>query len=197
MRNIWRGGGNVLSLQRLMKLNVTRMTKEIYENKHVFSAVIDAVYMLVGFGFVLFIMILMPTVKNTAFESEWIRIALIVVTELLGAIALILAPRNIWTRYSRYIDLCMAGRPAVIIGDDDLQFYSSTGEYKCYRWDEIACFKLAHSRMYCTIQPVLKESWRNPKWYAWFFAFCTHAIRTDYLEIAEDELLNELNSHLR
>ena len=46
------------------------MTKEIYEKKHRFEAVIDAVYMLVGFGFVLFIMIMMPTFKNTAFESD-------------------------------------------------------------------------------------------------------------------------------
>jgi hypothetical protein len=173
------------------------MTKEIYEKKHRFEAVIDAVYMLVGFGFVLFMMIMMPTFKNSAFESEWIRIALIVVMELLGVIVLILAPRNIWTRYSRYIDLCIARRPAVIIGDDKLQFYSSTDEYKCYRWDEIECFKYAHSRMYSTIQPVLKESWRNPKWYVWLFAFCTHAIRTDYLDMPEDELLNELNAHLR
>ena len=101
---------------------------EIYEKKHLFAAVIDAEYMLVGFGFVLFIMIMMPTFKNTAFESEWIRIALIVGAELLGVIVLILAPRNIWTRYSRYIDLCIARRPAVIIGDDKLQFYSSTDE---------------------------------------------------------------------
>ena len=120
------------------------MTKEIYEKKHLFAAVIDAVYMLVGFGFVLFMMIMMPTFKNSAFESEWIRIALIVVMELLGVIVLILAPRNIWTRYSRYIDLCIARRPAVIIGDDKLQFYSSTDEYKCYRWDEIERFKLTY-----------------------------------------------------
>ena len=170
---------------------------EIYEKKHYFEAVIDAVYMLVGFGFVLFIMIMMPTVKNTAFESEWIRIALIVVAELLGVIVLILAPRNIWARYSRYIDLCMAGRPAVIIGDDELQFYSSSDEYKCYRWGEIERFKLTHSRRYSTIQPILKESWRNPKWYAMFFAVYTHTIRTDHLEISEEELLNELNAHLR
>lgn len=83
-------------------------------------------------------MILLPTAKNSAFESEWAHIALIVGFELMGLIILILAPFSLWARYSRYIDLCMARRPAVI-----------------------------------------------------------NTIRTDHLEIAEDELLAELNSHLR
>ena len=173
------------------------MTKEIYEKKHLFIAVIEAASFLVVLVCIVLMMILIPTAKNSAFESEWAHVALIVGFELMGVIILILAPRNIWARYSRYIDLCMAGRPAVIIGDDELQFYSSSDEYKCYRWGEIERFKLTHSRRYSTIQPILKESWRNPKWYAMFFAVYTHTIRTDHLEISEEELLNELNAHLR
>ena len=173
------------------------MTKEIYEKKHLFVAVIDAVFFLFVLVCTLLMMILVPTAKNTVFESEWSHIALIVGFELMGLIILILAPFSLWARYSRYIDLCIARRPAVIIGDDELQFYSPKGEYKCYRWDEIERFKLTYGKLYSTIQPILKESWRNPTWYAMFFAVYTHTIRTDHLEMAEDELLAELNSHLR
>lgn len=173
------------------------MTKEIYEKKHLFAAVIDAAVFLVVLVCTVLMMILLPTVKNSAFESEWAHIALIVGFEFMGLIILILAPFDLWARYSRYIDLCMARRPAVIIGDDELKFYSSTDEYKCYRWDEIRSFKLNHSRKYCSIYLEFKESWRKPKWYVWLFTHYANTIRTDHLEIAEDDLLNELNSHLK
>ena len=173
------------------------MTKEIYEKKHLFSAVFDAAFSLFVLVCTLLMMILIPAAKNNAFESEWAYIATIVGFELLGVIILILAPVQIWERYNRYIDLCIGRQPAVIIGDDELQFYSPKGEYKCYRWDEIESFKLTHSKLYNSIQPMLKESWRNPKWYAMFFAVYTHTICTNHLEMPEDELLNELNTHLR
>ena len=173
------------------------MTKEIYEKKHLFVAVIDAVLFIVIPVFALGVLILLPTARNTAFEAEWLHVALVGTLMVLSVFLLVMGPFTLWERYKRYMDLCVGGQPAVIIGDDELQFYSPKGEYKCYRWDEIERFKLTHGKYYSTIQPILKESWRNPKWYVWLFAFCTHAIRTDHLEMAEDELLNELNAHLR
>ena len=101
------------------------MTKEIYEKKHLFVAVIDAAFFMVVLVCTLLMMILLPTAKNSAFESEWAHIALVVGFEFMGLIILILAPFSLWARYSRYIDLCIARRPAVIIGDDELKFYSS------------------------------------------------------------------------
>lgn len=173
------------------------MNKEIYEKKHLFSAVFDAViYLLVLVG-TLLMMILIPAGRNSAFESEWAYIATIVVLELLGLFILILSPVQIWERYKRYIDLCFGKQPAVIIGDDELQFYSPKGEYMCYRWDEIERFKVTHTKWYDHIQPILKESWRNPKWYAMFYAVYTHTICTNHLDMPENELLNELNAHLR
>ena len=174
-----------------------RMTKEIYEKKHVFSAVIDAVLFMIIPVFALGVLIVLPTAKNTAFEAEWVHVALVVTLAVLCVFLLVMGPLTVWERYKRYMDLCIGGQPAVIIGDDELQFYSPKGEYKCYRWDEIERFKLTHSKMFSSIQPILKESWRNPKWYALFFAVYTHTIRTDYLDMPEDELLNELNAHLR
>ena len=174
-----------------------RMTKEIYEKKHLFSAVIDAVLFMIIPVFALGVLIVLPTAKNTAFEAEWVHVALVVTLAVLCVFLLVMGPLTVWERYKRYMDLCIGGQPAVIIGDDELQFYSPKGEYKCYRWDEIERFKLTYGKLYSTIQPILKESWRNPTWYAMFFAVYTHTIRTDHLEIAEDDLLNELNSHLR
>ena len=54
------------------------MTKEIYEKKHLFVAVIDAAFFLFVLVCTLLMMILVPTAKNTVFESEWAHIALIV-----------------------------------------------------------------------------------------------------------------------
>lgn len=173
------------------------MTKEIYEKKHLFSAVFDAVLFTMIPVFALFGLIVLPTAKNTAFEAEWMHVALVVTLVVLSVFFLVMGPFTLWERYRRYMDLCIGGQPAVIIGEDELQFYSPKGEYMCYRWDEIERFKLTHSKMFSSIQPILKESWRNPKWYALFFAVYTHTIRTDYLDMPEDELLNELNAHLR
>jgi Na+/melibiose symporter-like transporter len=173
------------------------MTKEIYEKKHLFSAVFDAVLFTMIPVFALAVLIVLPTARNTAFEAEWMHVALVVTLAVLGVFLLVMGPFTLWERYRRYMDLCIGGQPAVIIGDDELQFYSPKGEYMCYRWDEIERFKLTHSKMFSSIQPILKESWRNPKWYALFFAVYTHTIRTDYLDMPEDELLNELNAHLR
>ena len=173
------------------------MTKEIYEKKHLFSAVFDAVLFAMIPVFALAVLIVLPTARNTAFEAEWMHVALVVTLAVLGVFLLVMGPFTLWERYRRYMDLCIGGLPAVIIGDDELQFYSPKGEYMCYRWDEIERFKLTHSKMFSSIQPILKESWRNPKWYALFFAVYTHTIRTDYLDMPEDELLNELNARLR
>ena len=162
---------------------------EIYEEKHLFSAALNvAIYLcMVVFGIVLL------SIGREAWwrfpEWEW-YCSLVV-----GALLLIAGTGLICYKIYRYIDLCMARVPAVITSDDELQIYKPFGENTAIKWSEIVDFKVVYTKDRHICYPVYKDDNRNKGRYL-FLNLYSDAILSDHLSISEDELLQELKSHL-
>ena len=102
---------------------------------------------------------------------------------------------NIVIRGRRYIDLVIKKCPAVTITDKHLQIYYPFGRSTIIPWNEIDDFKIVGAKAWTSCYPIYKDQTRNKKRYVFLNAYRDN-IRTDYLAISEEELLEEFRKHL-
>ena len=163
---------------------------KIYEKKHFFTAAqttcLISLIVVICVAFFLFL----PHQQFMDSTSPFWRIILL----LIAGVTFVGMLFTGCLRTKRYIDLCIKGNPAVIISDQALQIYYPFGEDTVIPWEEIADFETYPSKDWTTCRPIYKDKQKN-KW-----RYLKHpyrdAIRTDYLDIPEEKLLEILRLHL-
>ena len=168
---------------------------EIYEKRHVFKAVVDAVTYLLPtvLGCVITAIAISPSTFNTTISaSDWLWYSLVAVA------AFIILPLGLNALYFfsvRYYYLCLLKKPALVITDSELHVFSPYRGYTVIKWDEIAEFKDSHLTKFRKLfYPIYKDAKRNKNI---LLRGYLDGILTDYLTMGYDDLLAELNSHLK
>ena len=168
---------------------------EIYEKRHVVKAVVDAVTYLLPtvLGCMITAIAISPTTFNTTISaSDWLWYSLVSVA------AFIILPLGLNALYFfsvRYYYLCLLKKPALVITNSELHIFSPYCGYNVIRWDEIAEFKDAQiTKLRKCVYPVYKEASRNKNKLRRAYI---DGILTDYLTMSQEDLLAELNSHLK
>ena len=166
------------------------MNKEIYEKKHIFLSLINAVaHIIANVCVVLIVSGLLFGFINFQPWERWISICL-------GLFLLTSIVIDTVIRGRRYIDLSIRKRPAIIINDEHLQIYYPFGKSTIIPWSEIDDFKVLGAKGWTSCYPIYKDQARNKKRYI-FNNVYRDSIRTDYLAIPEEEFLSELKKHLK
>ena len=148
---------------------------EIYEKRHIFMAAWDAVTCILAtvFGAVITAIAISPSTFNTTIS----------------------APDWLYFFGVRYYNLCLLNKPAIVITNSELHIFSPYCGYNVIRWDEIAEFKDAQiTKLRKCVYPVYKEASRNKNKLRRAYI---DGILTDYLTMSQENLLAELNSHLK
>lgn len=167
------------------------MEMQIYEKRHIMMAAWDAVTYLFGtvFGAVITVIAIFST---TISAPGWLWYPLVLVA------AVIFLPLGLNALYFfgvRYYYLCLLKKPALFITDSELYIFSPYRGYSAIGWDEIAEFKDAQiTKFRKCVYPVYKDTTRNKNKFRMVYL---DGILTDYLDMPENDLLAELNAHLR
>lgn len=168
---------------------------EIYEKRHIFMAAWDAVTCILAtvFGAVITAIAISPSTFNTTISApDWLWYSLVFVA------AVIFLPLGLNALYFfgvRYYNLCLLNKPAIVITNSELHIFSPYCGYNVIRWDEIAEFKDAQiTKLRKCVYPVYKEASRNKNKFRRAYI---DGILTDYLTMSQENLLAELNSHLK
>ena len=166
------------------------MNKEIYEKKHIFLSLIGAVaHIIANVCVVLIVSGLLFGFINFQPWEKWVSICL-------GLFLLTSIVIDTFIRGKRYIDLSIRKLPAITINDENLQIYYPYGKSVIIPWSEIDDFKIVGAKGWTSCYPIYKDQARNKKRYIFNNVF-RDSIRTDYLEIPEDELIAELKKYLK
>ena len=172
---------------------VPMKTKEIYEKRHPFNAVLDAAMYLSGMVLCVTIVsiIFCPSLLNTKTESNSLLMGLAIMAAFMIPVLL----NHLCFMSIRYINLCFRKKPAVIITDDALYMYMPYDGYITARWEDIVSFKDAHLHKYRDgIYPIYKDDSLN---HSPLIRIYIGAILTGHLTMNKEDLLAELNSHLK
>ena len=168
---------------------------EIYEKRHALKAIWDAVTYLLPMvlGCVIAAIAISPSFFNTTISApDWLWYSLVAVA------VFIILPLSLDVLYFfsvRYYNLCLFKKPALVITDSELHIFSPYRGYTVVRWDEIAEFKDGYlTKLRKFVYPVYKDAMRNKNILRRGYL---DGILTDYLTIGYDDLLAELNSHLK
>ena len=168
---------------------------EIYERKHVLSALLDGAVILGGLVFsVVILCVLWSSPAIHVSGSAAVDSALTWMLVVLAVITFCLSGFYGWFLLDRHITLSLGHRPAVVITDDELQIYTPFGGYTSVRWDSISGFKhVVFNKWRRGYYPVYTDPGQNKGIYKKCF---TETILTDYLSMPEEQLLEELNRRI-
>ena len=164
------------------------MTKEIYEKKHRFEAVVRLVKYVVFMALCIEMIRLGPDALRHYPDWVWWLWLLVAAFFIITSVAML------WLRINRYLDLHVNHMPALIIEKDCLQIYSR-GKYYIIRWTEVQDFKCVHqSRERDMCYPIYKDDSRNGCRIG--LQFHRDAFFSDHLTLSQQELLDELKNHI-
>ena len=164
------------------------MTKEIYEKKHRFEAVVRLVKYVVFMALGIEMIRLGPDALRHYPDWVWWLWLLVAAFFIIKSVAML------WLRINRYLDLHVNHMPALIIEKDCLQIYSR-GKYYIIRWTEVQDFKCVHqSRERDMCYPIYKDDSRNSCCIG--LQFHRDAFFSDHLTLSQQELLDELKNHM-
>ena len=163
------------------------MEKKIYEKKHPKMMLFMASVLLV---LIIALVALDVIIINADYMPSFWGILLFIANSLTIFTMLF----TFWLRTKRYHDLCIKGKPAVVITDNTVEIYNPFGENTVIPWDEIEVFEAFHSWDWNTCRPVYKDGQKNKHRY--FKKAYIDLIRMNYLDISEKELLDEFRKHL-
>lgn len=168
---------------------------EIYEKRHAIMAIGDAVTFLlpIVLGSVIAAIAISPSFFNTTISApDWLWYSLVAVAVF---IILPLSLNALYFFSVRYYYLCLLKKPALVINDSELHVFSPYRGYTLVRWDEITEFKDGHlTKFRKYVYPIYKDATRNKNILRRGYL---EGILTDYLTMGYDDLLVELNSHLK
>ncbi len=166
---------------------------EIYEKRHPFNAVIDAALYLSGV--VLCVTIVAVNIWPSFFNNKQASNSLVIGLAVMAAFMIPVCLNHLCFLTIRYINLCYRKKPAVIITKEALYMYMPYDGYIVARWEDIVSFKDTRlNRTRNGIYPIYKDDSLN---HSVLLRVYIGAILTDYLTMSQDELLAELNSHLK
>ena len=164
------------------------MDKVIYERNHHFTALFNGLTEIwVAIMVLLIVVGLVFGMEDLQPWKRWIGL-LLLLSLLVGLVF------DISIKCKRYIDLNIKKHPSAVITDDNLQIYNPFGSPTIISWSEIEDFKVVAAKLWTSCHPIYKDQARNKK----RIVANTHrdSIRTDYLAISEEELLEEFRKHL-
>lgn len=166
---------------------------EIYEKRHPFNAVLDAAVYLSGV--VLCVTIVAVTIWPSHFNNKQASNQLLIGLAVMAALMIPVLLNHLCFLTIRYINLCYRKKPAVIITKDALYMYMPYDGYITAKWEDIVSFKDARLTRYRDgIYPIYRDDSLN---HSPLIRIYIGAILTGYLTMSKEDLLTELNCHMK